>query len=233
MSGIRELFDLQEIDRQIDARQARVAQIAREVEGNSNLIQARAALAARRSELAKAEAHARAGEEEAAANRARISLLEQRMYSGLVTSPRELQSMTTEVKNLIERQAGLDASVRERRDLAIPLAKAVDDRMTMVAALEQQWASQTEKLVAERARLEQESAAWQERRQRHASMVPVASLSLYTRLKASKANVAVVKVERGICGGCRMTIPTVLVQKARAGREFVYCSSCARLLYVV
>jgi predicted nucleic acid-binding Zn-ribbon protein len=39
-------------------------------------------------------------------------------------------------------------------------------------------------------------------------------------------------VERGLCRGCGVTLPSGDVQRARAGQELVRCNSCGRILYV-
>jgi predicted nucleic acid-binding Zn-ribbon protein len=43
---------------------------------------------------------------------------------------------------------------------------------------------------------------------------------------------AVAKVERGMCGGCRISLPMTVLQKARSGLDVVQCVSCERILYV-
>jgi len=42
----------------------------------------------------------------------------------------------------------------------------------------------------------------------------------------------VVKVERGMCQGCRISLPMSVLQKARSGFDVVQCVSCERILYV-
>ena len=42
-----------------------------------------------------------------------------------------------------------------------------------------------------------------------------------------------VKVERGMCQGCRLALSTMELQRARSARGVVQCSSCRRILYVV
>jgi predicted nucleic acid-binding Zn-ribbon protein len=39
-------------------------------------------------------------------------------------------------------------------------------------------------------------------------------------------------VERGLCQGCRISLPMSVVQKARAGAGLVKCVSCERILLV-
>jgi predicted nucleic acid-binding Zn-ribbon protein len=42
----------------------------------------------------------------------------------------------------------------------------------------------------------------------------------------------VAHVERGMCKGCRITLPMSVLQKARAGVGLVQCVSCERILLV-
>ena len=48
--------------------------------------------------------------------------------------------------------------------------------------------------------------------------------------RRAKAGRAVARVERGTCQGCRITLPTHLVQRVRAGGMLVQCPSCERIL---
>jgi predicted nucleic acid-binding Zn-ribbon protein len=59
------------------------------------------------------------------------------------------------------------------------------------------------------------------------------TLSFYDALRAKHQGRAVAKVERGTCGGCRISLPMSLLQRARSGSHvMVQCSSCERILYV-
>ncbi|MER3420422.1 MAG: hypothetical protein C4290_07815, partial [Chloroflexota bacterium] len=78
----------------------------------------------------------------------------------------------------------------------------------------------------------------QERRERlhkqrlaHAGRVPPQFLALYERLRSIKRGQAVARIERGVCAGCRITLPTTVQQRARAGAQVLQCPSCERILY--
>jgi predicted nucleic acid-binding Zn-ribbon protein len=60
-------------------------------------------------------------------------------------------------------------------------------------------------------------------------------VAAYDRLRRRRRGVAVVRVERGTCLGCRLTVPTVVLQRARSGTNPnpVQCPSCERMLYVI
>jgi hypothetical protein len=56
-------------------------------------------------------------------------------------------------------------------------------------------------------------------------------LPMYESLRKTKGGRAVARVERNLCAGCRLSLPTGDVQKARASLGTVLCSSCGRILY--
>jgi len=69
-------------------------------------------------------------------------------------------------------------------------------------------------------------------RREQSGVVDAGSARLYEALRSSRQGMAVAKVERGICQGCRITLPVSVLQKARSGAVIVQCSSCERILYV-
>ena len=58
-------------------------------------------------------------------------------------------------------------------------------------------------------------------------------LSLYDVLRDRRDGSAVATVERGMCQGCRITLPRNIIQKARNPGALVQCVSCERILVFV
>ena len=56
---------------------------------------------------------------------------------------------------------------------------------------------------------------------------------MYESLLKTRDGSAVAKVERGMCQGCRLTLPTLELQRARSSEGIARCGSCGRILYVV
>ena len=59
-----------------------------------------------------------------------------------------------------------------------------------------------------------------------------AALSIYQALRERWQGPAVAIVERGLCQGCRITLPMSVLQKARSGLGLVRCVNCERILLV-
>lgn len=56
--------------------------------------------------------------------------------------------------------------------------------------------------------------------------------NLYEKIRKSKKdNIAIVKVENGICGGCFIALPTHIIEKAKRKKEITQCENCSRILY--
>ena len=230
MSGIRELYELQEIDLHIDALRKRLTQIEKLLQGSPELVAAKAELGAREARLRDSAEKQRTADEDATGNQSRINLQESRMY-GEGASAKGLQSMTAEIAHLRERQSALETAVLQAMEVAEQDRRDATEQRAVAAAEEAKWAAQRNMLAEEQGKLQAEWAPLRASRAQHAALLTPAQFRLYEQIRAQKGNLAVVKVERGQCTGCRMTIPTMLVQKARAGREFVRCSSCDRLLF--
>lgn len=229
MSGIRELYELQETDLLIDAKRKRLTQIDKLLLGSPELVASKTELSKREAQLRNKAKKQKDADEEATANQARISLQERRMY-GEGASAKGLQSMTADVAHLKERQSSLDSVVLQAMDVTEGDRRRAAEQRVVVEAEESKWGAQRNKLAQEKASVEAEAAPLLARRKQQAALLDQPHLRMYEQIRAAKANVAVAKVERGQCTGCRMTIPTMLLQKAKAAKEFVRCSSCERLL---
>jgi len=232
VNGIRELYELQALDLQIDAQKKHLGQIDREIRGSPQLIAAKAELAAREARSSVSSKTQQAAVEDASGNQARMVLLEARMY-GSEAGTRELQSIIQEIANLKERQSTLETVVLHAMEAAERDRASLAEQRRVAEDAEAKWGAQLDKLGAERDKVAGESGLWQTKRDKLVTLIPQGNLRTYDQIRAARGNVAVAKVERGVCGGCRMTIPTVLVQKARTStQEFIRCTSCGRLLYV-
>ena len=55
-------------------------------------------------------------------------------------------------------------------------------------------------------------------------------VGVYRALLPRKAGVAVARVERGICLGCRIKLPMREIARLKNSDSLVLCSSCGRIL---
>lgn len=232
MTTVRLLYDLQELDLEINQVRNSVVSIESEVGDRSGLEALKAEVEHQSTLLSDLSRHRKAHDLEASVFREKVQDLEGKLYGGAVKSVRELESGQKEVLFLKEQLQQLDDQVLETM-------VALDEAQGKISSLEgattqaeKDWKSRQSELGKERKNLDKTLESLLATRQESASLVGQVELSLYERLRTSKAGQAIARVERGLCRGCRMALPTHQLQRARQGREPVLCNSCGRILFV-
>ncbi len=117
----------------------------------------------------------------------------------------------------------IDATDRQRAE--------VERLRRELADMEARWRDEQAALRNEQAQLTQAVAELLDRRATIAQEVSPATLARYDELRKSRRGLAVARVDRNTCLGCRTTVATAQVQTARHG-DLAFCSSCGRILYV-
>jgi predicted nucleic acid-binding Zn-ribbon protein len=157
---------------------------------------------------------------------------DQRLYSGSVTVPRELQDMQDEIAALGRRITVLEdreLEIMEAREpvdarLAELEAALVNRRLALVEAEQHLTVSEAELAVAFQTETDQRAVA--------AALVPTDLLLSYEKLRAGMGGVAVARLEGSQCGGCHLTLAameTARLRKLPVG-EVAHCEECGRIL---
>ena len=232
MTIAADLYTLQEIDSAIEAARASLATVEEQLGESEELIAGRQAVEEARDALEGVSKQQRDQEWQVDDLRSRLSDVEGKLYGGSVRNPKELASVQDEA-NILKGQ------LRRREDELLDLMVRVEERQTALREAEEsltevegRWRQEQKELASEKERLEGELAGLEERRGRQSGLVEAKVLALYDNLWQRGQGRAVVKVERGMCGGCRISLPMTVLQKARSGLDVVQCVSCERILYV-
>ncbi|MBQ6693213.1 MAG: hypothetical protein IJP30_05015 [Clostridia bacterium] len=61
--------------------------------------------------------------------------------------------------------------------------------------------------------------------------VPAELMDQYKKIKRQRPN-PVAKVRSEQCGGCNMSIPSLMMRRLRAGEQVIVCENCGRILYL-
>jgi uncharacterized protein len=235
MTLIADLYALQEIDSEIDRREAALETLRTPVEESEELSDIRTELAEHRTGLPELESRQRDLELQVAGLREKAGPVEKKLYDGSITNPKELGDLQRDLDQITRHRQALEEEllfVLEQVEAKRAAIAATEQRLQQVEA---QQASDRQNNAADEARIERELAGLRERRAAMLAGLPGAPVSAYDRLRRRRRGVAVVKVERGTCLGCRLTVPTVVLQRARSGMNPnpVQCPSCERMLYVI
>ena len=232
MSTVRQLFHLQELDSEIARVSSEVASIESLIGDRGPLAECEAALQAAQERHRELQADHAEGELQAGTVRTKLQQGREKMYGGTITNVRELEGLSDEA-------ALLEADLQKREEALLQLMEQLEGSATDLAEAEQhhafqtdQWNSDQEELTDRWQQLGEGLEDLESKRKETAAALPPTELKRYESLLTSKGGVAVARVERGLCRGCLMTLPTHQMQKARMAREPVTCNSCGRLLFV-
>ncbi len=233
MTVAADLFALQETDLALESALARLAETESQLGETGELTSARDWLEAATEHLRQLKSAQSDLEIEADDVRAKVAEVETKLYGGEVTDTRELSDLDADLKsikhNLQTREDAFLASLEQTEE-----SEAVAARVQAILSdVEARWKASQSRLEAEKGDLEPEIERLRAVREEQSSAADRASLSLYDILRDRRDGSAVATVERGMCQGCRITLPRNIIQKARNPGALVQCVSCERILVFV
>jgi len=230
MSIAKQLYQLQEIDLAIESAEQALQRIASQLGWDEAVAAVRNRLAAESQRLAELNKQQHSIEWEIDDLTGKLANFERQLYSGKIGNPKELANLQHEVVSLKAQRGGLEDKALEIMDRAELLAQKVATISSELEVAEAEWHSRQQQLSTDRDRLKTELSELKDKRQQFLARIESQPVELYRQLKEQKSQ-AVVKVVQGICGGCRISLPSVELQRARGG-NLAQCSSCGRILFL-
>jgi len=196
------------------------------------------ALAVRQSRLDNAERRLKALEMEQRSTELELKSLEekkheesQKLYSGKISAPRELQALELEIASLERQRLRLDDTILKRGDELETARKSVEAARATVDEAEKALRIVRRRYEKASERIDQEMAKLTPEREKLAKALAPDILRRYNDLRHRNHNVGAVRVQNGACGGCRMKIGTALLRRVHNSEAYTYCESCNRFLF--
>jgi len=224
------LYRLQIIDLALAKGRVRLKAIEDTLGHDAGVEAVRAELATIEAQLAKWQTPDRDLGLEIASLDEKRTAAEKRLYSGIVTNPKEMTDLQREIEALQRHRVTLDDG-RAEAELEIEqiesVRQAAQEKLTKA---ENAFAQSQSGLVAEKAQLTAEQTANTRRREEAASTIPSGTLARYDDMRAKKRGVAVAALKDQSCSVCGVEQTVVLIQQVRAGQQLVTCLSCGRIL---
>ena len=159
--------------------------------------------------------------------------MERRLYSGEVSSPRELQAMQADVEQLRRHARDVENRELEFMEQREPL----DDQLTSVearlAGARDELARARAELEAAEAQIDAEARSELEARGEAAAGIPAVLLADYERCRSHANGVGVARLVGVTCQGCHLSIPSTEAERIRrsAGEgEVAHCDNCGAIL---
>jgi len=230
MTNAKQLYSLQELDFILERIRCETDKAQIELNAALGMEELEAALQEENERLLRVQGNHKDQQLEIEGLRERSARLEEQLYNGTVSNPRDLESLQHEASTA---RAALERFEGELLELSVQAEESQLNRDALEKQLEETnsaWQSRQAELQREIERHATEREVVAAQRDQLASTLDFASLQLYDGLRRSKKGLAVAKVERGLCQGCRMSLPTQQLQNVRRGQNTVLCSSCGRML---
>ena len=172
-------------------------------------------------------------DDESSAVTARIKDVEKTMYSGSISSPRELQAMQADVEQLTRHNRTLDDRELELMEKQETLDGEVTGLEKRTAELRTEADAARVALVEQEALIDGELAQEIEARATAAGVIPAELLAAYERIRAQNHGAGAARLVGNTCQGCRLTIPATEVDrihKADADGPVFHCDNCGAIL---
>lgn len=230
MSRLATLSHLQSVDIELDEKAKRLSAIDAKIASDPALAAARKEMEAEAAALATARKSLAEREFESKRVDSKIMDLEERLYSGRVQNPKELDGLERELQMLKRQRSDLEDQVLQQMEQVDQGQSRVAARETALKAVQGTRASQLDQLARERDQLLARLKTLEDEEANDRSELDPESLRAYDHLRRTKANRAVSLVRRDACSTCGVSVPTGLKQRIHTGDELVFCSGCGRIL---
>ncbi len=227
------LYQLQQTDSRIDTIRKRLEEISQQLRENAAVQKAEAGLETAQQQFQHWQATQKDAELERDQLKSEAVESNERLYSGNVTNPRELEDLQGKIAEQKKRIDNLDTEILEammEKEQAQETLKAAQMQMEAVLAEQsdtlgslnkerQELQTELERLIPERDELRNE--------------VDASHLSTYDSLRFGKNKVAVAAViNNDTCGVCGVEMNMREIKDVRRG-EILQCETCNRIFYWV
>jgi len=230
MSVAKQLYQLQEIDLQLEADEQTLTRLASQLGESQAVVSTRNRLTLENQRLEELKRQQRSHEWEIDDLTSKITAAEQKLYGGRVGNPKELASLQHEVETLKSKRTRVEDKVLEIMEQIEQAESSVMSLGKELKALESDWQSQQQRLSSEIDELKLALNDLKHKRETQLASIDPQAIELYDRIKKQKGT-AVAKVEQGICQGCRISLSATQLQQVRTG-GLMQCSNCGRILFL-
>lgn len=157
---------------------------------------------------------------------------QKRLDSGMVTNPKDLESLQSEIASLAKRQGDLEdvvLEVMERRESAQERAAELTERVESVGARAQEATARRDAALEE---IDSEAAGVRKEREVQSAAVPGELLKLYDKIREREGGTGAAKLYQRRCEGCRLELNITEMNDVRAAAPdaVLRCENCRRIL---
>lgn len=234
MSDLETLLEVQDLDLELDRHQRRAQQLpqrqalADAVRTIGELEESYQQAAA---EAATASSYQRRLEDELGSQNSKIAEADRHLYSGEVTSPKELQALQANLDSLRRHGSRIEDDLLNAMEVREPLDEAAAEllaRLTSARAMRDQAEADLKEATDS---ILQSAMQVKKHRDELAKSVPSQLMGAYANTRQRLGGVALARLVGSQCSGCHLSLPAAEV--SRIHREHLVatnCDECGRIL---
>ncbi len=232
MFSVRQLYDLQLLDWDIQSHEQELADVNGRLADDSERIAAQNLLAGLDAKLGELGPAGRVAEGAVQQTEQKLAAMDNRAYSGMITSARELEAIEDE-------KAALQQQHSEQEDTLLTIMVDTDETQehrdraqAKFESIDSHRENELVELQASREILTAELPVLYERREDMVVEYPPIAMATYATVAKMRGGQAVALVKRDTCQGCRIALARSELQAIRSSKDIVQCGSCSRILVV-
>lgn len=153
----------------------------------------------------------------------------ERLYSGKIKNPKELEDIENEVKSLNNRKETMELELMELMENQESTSNASNTNKTELAQMEEGWVQKSQSLRIEQGEIALKMKALLGKRKEQAAKIDLPVLTQYQKLVQSKSGLGLVKLKGATCSGCKIGMDAGTVRLINSGK-LTNCPSCGRYL---
>ena len=231
MSRSQTLFQLQQYDTNLDSSFRRIAEIEILISDTSDLDKLHLIQDQRKLEFDEKQTELRSAENQVKDQNFKIEQNEKKLYSGMITNPKELEDLQLESESLKKYLNVLEERQLEAMLVSDQAQSQYDEITAKVDDLSQQKNSVTKDLLTENNNLKEQIAITEKERNQYLEANAIPDLSIYNKLRESLGGIAVTIMTNSSCSSCGANIPSAIEQEARSPGNLSNCPTCKRILH--
>lgn len=228
MSWPEALLRLQEVDMALKAAHARLAEIAVERKDQTETLAAKKVAEAKASQAQKRQQAQKDLDFELGRAEAKLKQTQERLYSGDVRNPRELQDLQAEMQALKRRKAQLEEELLEAMLAYEAATQEAQAAQALHAVARQRGEARQQALADEQTHIQEQVQGWEAESAKLQALIPPDILDSYHYLQ-KRLGMALAQIHDGTCSVCGVATQLEIQRKVRE-KEEVYCDGCGRLL---
>ena len=229
----QDLYELQQLDWEIDSLEGNLTTVRSQLLDNTILIDAKNKATKLEREITQlTKEHLKQNQiSEQLADKTKT--IDTKLYSGSIKNPKELESLQSELsyletqnreveEHLLNLMISIDEEEKQAHEVEGNLQEAIKTKEASEITLNKKLDILNRQLNTLRI----------QRQKLTTDITPPHLLKQYERIRQARHGHAVAKLERGMCTGCRLTIPTKELQKVKISTDLILCNSCGRILFM-